>query len=187
MNIPDKLKNLIEDNIKRHPFIIAIDGPCASGKTTLSRWLCDIYHLNLVHMDDFYLPFDKRTKELSHLPGGHMDYDRIIDDILIPLSSSLTASYKPYDCHNDRYLKPLTIDHTKATIIEGSYSIHPKLRKYYDLKIFIDIEKELQLDRLAARNLTTFDNFKNIWIPKEEYYFDKCNVRNACDFVIVSS
>ena len=34
---------------------VAIDGPCASGKTTLSRNLNERFGGNVLHMDDFFL------------------------------------------------------------------------------------------------------------------------------------
>jgi uridine kinase len=45
------------------PFLVAIDGRCASGKTTLAGKLRSALKCNVVHMDNFYLPFAKRTEE----------------------------------------------------------------------------------------------------------------------------
>ena len=187
MKIPNKLICLIEENISQRPFIVAIDGRCASGKTTLAAKLKKLYDFNIVHMDDFYLPFNKRTAEIASLPGGHMDYTRLLNEILIPFSSVGNATYIPYDCHNDKFLKSVPLDCNKGLIIEGSYSLYPKLRNHYSIKAFLDISKKLQLKRLAARNINMLQNFIDIWIPKEEYYFKKCDVKNACDIVISSN
>ena len=187
MKIPNKLICLIEEKISQRPFIVAIDGRCASGKTTLASELKKLYDFNVVHMDDFYLPFNKRTAEIVSLPGGHMDYTRLLNEILIPFSSVGNATYIPYDCHNDKFLEPIFLDSSKGLLIEGSYSLYPKLRNYYSIKAFLDISKELQRKRLAARNINMLQNFIDIWIPKEEYYFEKCDVKNACDIVISSN
>lgn len=184
MNIPSKLKALIEGNIAKHPFIMAVDGPCASGKTTLAGELNAAYGFNVVHMDDFYLPFDKRGEYVMSLPGGHMDYDRLLSSILLPLSQGKRASYIPYDCHHDRYLDEISLDYTKGTVVEGSYSLHPSLRAFYSVRAFLDIKKELQLTRLAARNKDTLDSFKNIWIPREEYYFEKYDIKKSCNIIL---
>ncbi len=184
MKIPDKLTNLIDEKISQRPFIMAIDGRCASGKTTLANELKNIYHFNVVHMDDFYLPFNKRTKATEVLPGGHIDYTRLLDEILIPFNKGENATYIPYDCHNDMYLDPIFLDCNNGIIIEGSYSLYSSLRSFYSIKAFLDISKELQHIRLAARNKNTLQNFITTWIPKEEYYFEKCDVKNACDIII---
>ncbi len=47
---------------QEHVFV-AIDGPCASGKTTLSRNLNERFGGNVLHMDDFFL----RSVRLSGL------------------------------------------------------------------------------------------------------------------------
>ena len=55
---------------KRRPFLVAIDGRCAAGKTTLAGELQAALGCNVVHMDDFYLPFSRRTAERMARPGG---------------------------------------------------------------------------------------------------------------------
>lgn len=56
------------------PFLVAIDGRCTAGKTTLAGLLQGKRSCNVVHMDDFYLPFAKRTPERMAQPGGNMDF-----------------------------------------------------------------------------------------------------------------
>ena len=47
----------------KSPFLLAIDGRCAAGKTTLTTELAEQWDCNVIHMDDFYLPFRDRTPE----------------------------------------------------------------------------------------------------------------------------
>lgn len=42
-----------EDNTDR-PILVAIDGRCGSGKTTLGEYLKGQFDCNLFHMDDFF-------------------------------------------------------------------------------------------------------------------------------------
>ena len=92
---------------------------------------------------------------------------------------------RPYDCHNDQYLASKKCDSNLITIVEGSYSCHPKLREFYELCIFMDISKELQIERLKVRSPIKLDDFKNIWIPREERYFDIYKIRSKCDWIIL--
>ena len=41
--------------------IVAIDGNCASGKTTLTAQLAEHFDCNVFHMDDFFLRPEQRT------------------------------------------------------------------------------------------------------------------------------
>ena len=42
--------------------LVAIDGKCASGKTTLGYYLKEYFNCNLFHMDDFFLQNYQRTE-----------------------------------------------------------------------------------------------------------------------------
>lgn len=160
--------------------IIAIDGPSCAGKTTYANILSN----NVVHIDDFYLPFNKRTKEIMDVPGGNIDFDRLIKEILLPYKESKKVIYKKYDCHNDIFIDEIVLDNNLDLILEGAYSHHPKLEKYLDYKIFIDIDKDEQIKRILNRNKTNFNDFFNIWIKREGQYFDTYKIKESCDLLM---
>ena len=168
----------------KHPFFLAIDGRCAAGKTTLAENIQSSVECNVIHMDDFYLPFSERTKEEMAQPGGNMDFERLLLEVLIPLRSGTNALYRPYDCHHDTYLPSKELNAAIPTIVEGSYSCHPMLQKNYDLRVFMDISPERQKIRLKERERSSFERFQTIWIPREEHYFTACRIRSCCDLVI---
>ena len=157
MNNREALFRLVQGHSFKEPFIMAIDGRCAAGKTTLAEELKKVCECNVVHIDDFYLPMEKRTKSVMEQPGGNIDFQRLSDEILIPLTEGKQAVYRPYDCHNNQYMASKKIDSNYITIIEGSYSCHPKLKKFYKLCIFMDISKEMEIERLKARNPEKLD------------------------------
>ena len=160
--------------------ILAIDGRCTSGKTTLAEQIEKSLPCNIVHIDDFYLPFSKRTKEVMATPGGNIDFERFEEEILLPLKEGKHAIYRPYDAHKDEYLSTGSLRADLPTIIEGSYSCHPKLRAFYDYTIFLDVSKETQQTRLLSRNPERFEQFETIWIPREEDYFTTYNIVANC-------
>ena len=51
--------------------LIAIDGSCTSGKTTLAAALQEKYLCGVFHMDDFFLRPEQRTDERFAEPGGN--------------------------------------------------------------------------------------------------------------------
>ena len=73
------------------PLFIAIDGPAASGKTTLGTALAREYPAVLVHMDDFFLPPALRTPERLDTPGGNVHWERVRAQVLEPLARGETA------------------------------------------------------------------------------------------------
>ncbi len=168
----------------KHPSLIAIDGRCAAGKTTLAEKIRSSMECNVIHMDDFYLPFSKRTEEKMAQPGGNMDFERLLFEILFPLKNGTNALYRPYDCHHDTFLPSKELNAAVPTIVEGSYSCHPMLRSKYDLRVFMDISPERQQIRLKERDPSSLEKFHTIWIPREEHYFTVCQIRSCCDLVI---
>ena len=61
---------------QKEQVIVAIDGNCTAGKTTLAGKLAEIYDCNVLHMDDFFLRAEQRTPERYAEVGGNVDYER---------------------------------------------------------------------------------------------------------------
>jgi uridine kinase len=70
-------------------------------------------------------------------------------------------------------------------VIEGVYSMHPDFGKYYDLAVFLDISPIIQKERILNRNSSLFaKRFFEEWIPLENEYFTKTNIKKRCDLII---
>mgnify|MGYP003294461705 CR=1 FL=1 len=119
--------------------IIAIDGKCTSGKTTLASQLAEIYDCNVFHMDDFFLRPEQRTKERFAEVGGNVDRERFLEEVLLPLSEGEIISYRRFDCSEMKLQTPIEIKPEKLTVIEGAYSMHPDFEKFYDFSVFLNI------------------------------------------------
>lgn len=166
----------------KHRIIVAIDGRCASGKTTLSARLGAMHpKSNIFHMDDFFLRPEQRTPQRLSEVGGNVDYERFLKEVLLPLYHGRSFSYRPFDCGTMQLSEPINVMSAEINIVEGSYSCHPLLRGYYDLRLFLDIEPDEQLRRIAVRNGSMLDVFRDKWIPLEELYFEKCGVAECCE------
>ena len=166
-------------------FIVAVDGRCASGKTTLAAGLSQLIDCEVVHTDDFYLQPHQRTRERYNEPGGNLDRERLISEVLIPLKQSGRAEYRPFMCGSMSFGEEISLGGKGIYIIEGSYSCHPELRKYYDLTVFVTTDKVTQLERIRNRNgEEKLHDFKEKWIPLEEKYFAAFEVEGKADEVV---
>ena len=119
------------------PIIIAIDGRCASGKTTLAKAISEQIDCNVIHMDDFFLRPEQRTANRLATPGENIDHERFLEEVLIPLSKGLPVTYHPFDCHKMGFGEEILLTPKKINIVEGSYSCHPSLRDYYAYTFFL--------------------------------------------------
>ncbi len=165
------------------PLIVAIDGRCAAGKTTLARQLQDMAGWSIFHMDDFFLRAEQRTEARLRTPGGNVDVERFLEEILVPLKDGNTQIvYRRYDCHSQRLSDSVYTKAGPVCLVEGSYSCHPALRDYYDCKVFLSVAPEEQKHRVTVRNgEAEAVSFTERWIPLEEQYFQAFEIEKNCD------
>lgn len=168
----------------KKPFLVAIDGRCAAGKTTLAALLKEETGCNVIHMDHFFLQPTQRTKERMQEPGGNVDYERVLNEVMIPLSQGQAVSYRQFDCKKMELSSIVRVEQNAVTIVEGSYSCHPVLWDFYDLRVFLSVEPEEQIRRIRCRNGNeALSRFRDRWIPLEEQYFSAYRIQERCDFV----
>lgn len=178
--LTERMAELLEQN---GSVLLAIDGRCGSGKTTLGRELQKIWQASLFHMDDFYLQKEQRTKERYEQAGGNVDYERFTKEVLLPLKKKQEVFYRPYDPPSWSFRETVCMPFRPVNIVEGSYSCRRDLQKFYDLKIFLDIDPGLQMERIKKRNgEEKACEFQQKWIPLEEMYFETFQVAKSCDF-----
>lgn len=163
--------------IQKPRCLIAIDGRCASGKSTLAALLARVLDAPVVHMDDFYTPHAQKTPERLALPGGNADIERYCAEFLQPYLTNGTAAYRPYSCHLDKMMDPVVVPDSRYVVIEGSYCLHPDTGRPYDVSAFLSIPYDLQCSRILNRDGEyMLSRFRNEWIPLEEAYFSAFNL-----------
>ena len=163
--------------------LVAIDGRCASGKTTLAAQLGERLRCPIVHMDDFFLQPFQRTEQRLAAPGENIDHERLLSEVLLPITNGKDAVYRPFRCHSGTFDDAVSVSANGVILFEGSYSCHPSLANFYDLKIFLTVSPQIQLKRLNVRNPDRLEAFKSRWIPLEEKYFSHYDVKSNCDLV----
>lgn len=180
------IRRQVDDLLKeRDRILIAIDGSCASGKTTLAAALAREYECNLFHMDDFFLRPGQRTPERLSEIGGNVDYERFGAEVLRPLKEGKSFSYRPYDCGSGELKEPVVVTPKKINIIEGSYSHHPYFEEPYDLKIFLKVSPAVREKRISQRPPFLHRRFFEEWIPMEQRYFDAFAIEEKADLSVM--
>ena len=169
-------------------FIVAIDGACCSGKTTLAQALGQALQAPVFHMDDFYLPFALRTPQRLQMPGGHMDWERLAQEVLEPARQGGSLIYRAYDAHTESWKGEWNIPPQPVYIVEGTYSLLPTLEEFYDFKVFLKLDIDSQYRRLQKReSKEKLIGFINRWIPEEERYFRGYYTDSCADIIFDTS
>ncbi len=166
--------------------IIAIDGRCAAGKTTLAKRLVKELGGDVIHMDDFFLPPALRTLERRSEPGGNVHYERFLTEVIPKLASGNPFSYRRFDCSRMSLGEEILVKNNGFVFVEGAYSCHPVFGDYMNRRVFLDIDGKTQEDRIRNRNgEDRLQDFLQLWIPLEEAYFQTFSPWEKADYIIL--
>jgi len=170
--------------------IVGIDGLAGAGKSTLANQLiARLPGSRCVNIDDFYRPIHlgKIPKlESEELFENFFDWRRLKDHLLIPASKNLAAVYYKYDWDSDKLSDQIKIPPTDVLIVEGVFALHPALRAFYQLKIYVDTPKPRRMNRIALRKYPD-SSWMDLWILAEEWYLNKFKPESHVDVVIQGS
>ncbi|MCM1513506.1 MAG: deoxynucleoside kinase [Anaeroplasma bactoclasticum] len=168
---------------QRPQSIIALEGRCASGKTTLCQALENTY--TVLHMDDFFLPIIRKTKERLNEVGGNIDYELVLESLLqikkAYQNHQKKVTLKTFCCTTQTYHNR-EIELKDCVIVEGVYAFHPYFRAQFDHFIYIEIDQDTQFMRIKRRK-RALDYF-NVWMPLEEIYYKHIDVYAISDIII---
>jgi len=175
---------------KKGHALCVIDGYCGAGKTTLAGELSAHYGgAAVIHMDDFFLPYDMRTPERLSTPGGNVHHERFLTEVVAGLKSGQTFSYQRFDCATGT-LGDKQCDNTPVRIVEGSYSLHPALQQAWQqlgaVTVFLSVDEEEQLRRIARRAPEKLQAFVDRWIPLEKNYFQAYDIKARAQLALTS-
>jgi len=182
----DDVKSEIQRLLKeKGSVVVAIEGPCASGKSTLGEELCREFNARLFHADDYFLRPEQRTPERLAEIGGNFDRERFFYEVAEPAKNRQDALCRKYSCSSGTLSDEYCVPFAPVTVVEGSYCMHPELGEYFDIGVFLDISPEEQSARIMQRNGSEMHKrFVEEWIPMENRYFCAMNIREKCIFLL---
>lgn len=143
------------------PYVIGIAGGSGSGKTFFLN--CFLNHFSkqevcLVSQDDYYIPVGEMTQEENKLYNfdipSTIDDAQFFNDIELLMRGEKVFK-KEYTFNNPHAVpKVLEIKPAPILIIEGLFILHFKpIAEKMDLKIFIDTDEDVALQRRLKRDL----------------------------------
>ena len=149
-----------KDNIR--PIIIGICGGPLTGKTELAKRIQDSilpeYKACIIHMSDYYKILSE--EEFKTKEAYNFDRPQAIDFELLISNLDLLINHRPvqlpkYDMITyQRTYGEKGINDCEVIILEGNFSFqNDKIFNLMDLKIFIDVDKDIQLSRIIYNDL----------------------------------
>lgn len=156
---------------------VAIDGNSGAGKSFFANALKNFYSCNILSTDDFFLPFEMRTKERLSEIGGNIHYERLSQAIKT-IKAFQDLDYYSFDCKTGKQI-PKTLKANRLNIVEGCYSLHSALKKEYDLAVVLSVNKAQQQQRIFLRDgEKVFKDYLSKWIPMEQEYLKTLSLKD---------
>lgn len=185
---------------------IAIDGPDASGKTTLAGELGaavaargrPVAH---VSADGFHRPGAERRRRGDLSPEGYyldaFDLAALRGELLDPLGPGGDGRFRRtvFDLRADRSL-PADVDEETAAaglvlLVDGVFLLRPELRDAWDLAIVLDVRPEESLRRAVVRDAAIFGSEAEVrrrylarYLPAQERYRREARVHERADVLL---
>lgn len=147
--------------------LLAVDGPAGSGKTTLAA---DVHrHLttqhssvSVLHMDDFYEGWTGLN---------HRVEERILSQVLRPLSARAHTRWQRYDWHAGRFTDWVDLDRPEVLVLEGCGSGATPYRPYTALLVWVEASRAERVRRGVARDGSAMLDHWQQWMQAEAAYF----------------
>lgn len=169
-------------NKQKDKSIIAIEGRCGSGKSTLSELFKDKY--TIIHLDDFFISIKEKSK-INIQKYGNINYKLVYENLSIirnALNQNIAkVTIKAFSCEKQEYYEK-EINLKNKIILEGTYSSSLYFNEFIDKITFLLVSKETQTERIQKRELS--NKFFSEWIPLEESYFKENDIISNCDLII---
>lgn len=166
--------------------LVTMDGPCASGKTTIARHLSEALGIPIIHTDDFVIPHKDKTPERLAIPGGNCDATRLLDEVIRPFMDGKGFWVRKYDWTEREYKEGIWQESCPLMLLEGTYCNLPILREHAALRFYVNTSWEVRLERLKKRESPeSLEQFKALWIPLENAYYEAYGIPDS-DMVLIN-
>ena len=161
--------------------IIAIDGPAGAGKTTLAHEiflaLSPKMSVSVIHMDDLYDGWDNAlgedlTSVLQYLAAQHRNIS--------------AAEIRRYNWTTSSFGESETIEPADLLILEGVGSADKSLQDELAALIWIDIDPEIGVKRVIARDGYQVEDEMKKWLGTQQEYFSQHSTREKADFILTT-
>jgi uridine kinase len=149
--------------------VVAVDGPGASGKSTLALWIAAAAGAALLHTDDFFAAADASAPPARL--ADYYEWPRLRAEALTPLLAGRTAAFRRFDWSRGSLGVGLhQVRPQPVVVVEGVQSAGPALADLVDRAVLVETPAVERERRLRAR--VAPEEWDERWLAAERDYFD---------------
>ena len=157
--------------------VVAVDGPAGSGKTTLAAQLGESLDGALV----------LNTDQLYHGWDGLADgAQRLVDDVLRPLSEGLEAAVRPWNWLSSSEGERRSLPPCETLVVDGAGCGSRAAAPFLSMIIWLDANAELRQRRALERDGEMFAPHWESWAEQERELFEREQTRERADLIILT-
>jgi uridine kinase len=152
--------------------LIAIDGLPCSGKSTMVERLRQRLEVECVHLDEFVLPErDWPSRNRPAFPFEYIRYEMFLRTVEA-LATVGECSYYPFDWNSLTISETSrTVTLTKPVVIEGVSSLNSRLCPFYDLRVFVESDRQSTLQTAIDRGVGACETeWRELFLPSVDLY-----------------
>lgn len=168
--------------------LVGVDGPSGAGKSSFAALLeALVTPAFVVSGGDFYRPMPEAERAAippAAAAEGYFDLERLRSEVLEPLSTGQPAAYERYDWATHALGELVEVPEAELVVVEGPYVLHPSLRSYYDVTVWVDAPRDHCLEVMRERGDPPF--WVHRWQLAEDAYAAETNPTGHCDLVVHS-
>lgn len=190
----ETLLKLISTNGTNDRFILGLDGLSRSGKTTLSKKLCErlkeknIPH-QVLHMDDYIVEREKRYhtghEEWIEFYQLQWDIEWLTHHLFGKLKLSNELNLPFYDVESDTSkMKTIQLPVHGVIVIEGVFLQRKEWRSFFDKIVYLDCPRSKRFLRESEEAQENLSKFTNRYWKAEDYYLNNLLPREKADLLI---
>ena len=153
--------------------IVAVDGPGGSGKTTFAGRLARELGAQVIHSDDFPVPWDESPAT----------WFKLVDkQVLGPLTAGEPGRYQRYDWVRGRFEDWMDVPVAPILLLEGVSTARRTAPVAF--AIWVEAPRELRLARVLARDGAQLAPQWQDWMRAEDEWFAADGTRAHADLLL---
>ncbi|SEG31667.1 Uridine kinase [Nonomuraea solani] len=155
--------------------LVAVDGPAGSGKTTFAERLGAALSCQVIHSDDFPVPWEEG-------PGGW--FAALESQVLVPLRQGLPGGFRRYDWVRGEYAERVTVPVAPVLVIEGVGTARASVAELLAFGVWVEAPEAVRFERVLERDGGALEPRWREWFAAERAWFAEDGTRERADLVI---